>query len=35
VESHGLKLVVERIDGRRIRSVLVEKLAAGGQEKGD
>jgi len=34
VESHGLKLVVERIDGRRIRSVLVEKLAAGGQEKG-
>ncbi|TNF84298.1 MAG: HlyC/CorC family transporter [Acidobacteria bacterium] len=35
VESHGLRLMVERIDGRRIRSVLVEKLAAGGEEKGE
>ena len=35
VESHGLRLTVERIDGRRIRSVLVEKLIAGGEEKDD
>jgi putative hemolysin len=35
VESHGLKLMVERIDGRRIRSVLVEKLAAGEEVKGE
>jgi CBS domain containing-hemolysin-like protein len=35
VESHGLRLMVERIDGRRIRSILVEKLAAGEEAEGE
>ncbi len=35
VESHGLRLTVERIEGRRIRSVLVERLVASeGEENG-